>query len=371
MSWHENHTKGMQAAEAAHEALKAGDDAAARKHFAKAAALEEAALGKLSASQSRTLGITAISATSLWLKSKDFAEAERLSSHLLSLADLPDFAKKELRTILQTVWHQQVQAETDLKFAPGQVHVSVRGGEVVTGGAPAGIILNRIQMIESIFYRTAELCDNQPLRRRGLPNKRIQDMCRPWLFQSPPGSFQFMVAIQEVEQPSLFPEDIPDARSLTEKFLSIVRATAEDPEKELPKVVEDPGYQRAFLNLSRNLAPTGKTFTSMEIRSLDDPRPVTLIPETRILISQTIREQKAVQHAGISDVESVVLEGVLRALDLDKDWLEVTVKGENIRVHGLHEAMDDVIGPMVNHTVKIKATLKNKKHSFVDIESEE
>jgi hypothetical protein len=371
MSWKQKHSEAMQVAEAAHNALRAGEQASARKLFAQAAMLEEAALANLSPDQPRTSGITAISAASLWLKSQFLSEAERVSSHLLSVAHLPDFAKKELRTILQTVWYRQAQAETDLRFAPGQVHVSVKGGEVVTGGAPANIILSRIQTIENIYYRTAEFSDGQPLRRRGLPSKRIQDMCRPWLFQSPPGSFQFMVAVQEVAQASLFPEDMLDARCLTEKFLSIVRATVEDPENDLPQLVADPGYRRAFLGLSRNLAPNGKAFSSIEIRTLDDPKPVTLIPETRALISKAIKVQTTGSSVDILGAEPKVLGGVLRALNLDKDWLELTVDNNNIRVHGLGEEMDDVIGPMVNHTVRVKTAIKNKRHYFVDMESEE
>lgn len=132
----------------------------------------------------------------------------------------------------------------------------------------------------------------------------------------------------------------------------------------------DPGYQRAFLNLSRNLAPSGKAFSSVEIRSMDDPRPVVLIPETRTAIGKAIRAKKEKKPEEIG-AESDALDGVLRALNLDKDWLEVTVEGKNVRVHGLYEAMDDVIGPMVNHEVRVKTYLKGGKHVFVDIESDE
>lgn len=372
MSWATHHNQGMRLADEAHEALKNGDDDRAQKLFAEAAKLEEQALSQLGPNQSRTLGITAVSSASLWLKSKNYQRTEQLLYHLLSIPNLPEFAKRELRTILQTVWHQQIQCDTDLKFAPGQVHVSVKGGQVVTGGAPADAILNRIQTIESYFYRTAEFYDKQPLRKSGQPSKRIQDMCRPWLFQSLPGSFQFIVAIQEVEQHSLFTGDIIDARSLTEKFLSIVRASTEDPEHELQEIVPDPGYRNTFLKLSRNLAPTGKVFSSMEIRSVDDPKPVFLSQETRASITKTIRAQQANQLSEQGELQdTTVLEGVLRALNLDKDWLEVTVAGKNTRVHGLSDAMDDVIGPMVNHTVRVKVFVRKTKYMFIDIESDE
>lgn len=44
--------------------------------------------------------------------------------------------------------------------------------------------------------------------------------------------------------------------------------------------------------------------------------------------------------------------GVLRALDLDSDWLKVDVDSGQVTVRGLSQAVDDVIGPMVNKAVK-------------------
>ena len=372
MTWANDHNHAMRVAEAAHDALKHGDYVRARVLFAEAGMLEEQALRKLGPNQTRTLGITAISATSLWLKSREYAKTEQLAYQLMSSANLPEFARKELRAILQTVWHQQVQGETDLKFAPGQVHVSIKGGQVVTGGAPADLILSRIQTIENLFYRTAELYDKQPLRRSGLPSKHIQQMCRPWLFQSPPGSFQFIVAIQEIAQRSLFADDISDARTLTEKFLSIVRATTEDPENELPKIVHDGSYRNVFLRLSRSLAPSGKGFEAMEIKSLDDPIPVPLNAETRALITSTIREEQIRLLSPPRELDNTItLEGVLRALDLDRDWLEVSVENKSIKVHGVNDTVDDVIGPMVNHTVRVKAFMRKSKYQYLDIEPAE
>lgn len=64
------------------------------------------------------------------------------------------------------------------------------------------------------------------------------------------------------------------------------------------------------------------------------------------------------------------LVGVLRALDLDKDWLKVeTEDGSQFEVGKLSQAVDDVIGPMVNKRVVVRA-IKSKKGNlrFADIE---
>ncbi|MES2950466.1 MAG: hypothetical protein V4858_18125 [Pseudomonadota bacterium] len=62
--------------------------------------------------------------------------------------------------------------------------------------------------------------------------------------------------------------------------------------------------------------------------------------------------------------------GVLRALDLDKDWLKVeTQDGTQVEVNKLSHAVGDVIGPMVNKRVVVRA-IKTKKGDlrFMDIE---
>jgi hypothetical protein len=45
----------------------------------------------------------------------------------------------------------------------------------------------------------------------------------------------------------------------------------------------------------------------------------------------------------------------LRAVDLDRDFLVVAVDEKALQVAGLGDAMDDIIGPMVNKRVKVHA----------------
>ena len=60
-----------------------------------------------------------------------------------------------------------------------------------------------------------------------------------------------------------------------------------------------------------------------------------------------------------------------RAVHLDKDWIEVTVDGQPVRVSRVGEAVDDVIGPMVNHTVAVQVSRVRDRRYFLDIEVEE
>jgi hypothetical protein len=109
----------------------------------------------------------------------------------------------------------------------------------------------------------------------------------------------------------------------------------------------------------------------MEIQGAGDRKPVTLSPESRKLISETLRGPKD-QRLGDKIEEEVILTGVLRALDLDKDWLELSIDGVHQKVTGVGETVDDVIGPMVNHDVIVRTRRsKGKLLKFIDIEVDE
>ena len=63
--------------------------------------------------------------------------------------------------------------------------------------------------------------------------------------------------------------------------------------------------------------------------------------------------------------------GVLRAVHLDRDWLELVVDGEPYRVTKVEEQVDDVIGVMVNKPVIVHVTREGEKLRFVDIEPDD
>jgi hypothetical protein len=372
MSWLAHHQTSEAAASEAHAALRRGDEVVAKSHFAEAAKAELLALRQLNASEKpRTYGVTAVSAAALLYKADQPQEAEQFAHSTLSKPGLPDFATDQLREILQSIWNEQAQAAAGVRFVPGQVTVSVDGGEIVKGGAPLDLVVARVQTIQSIFYRTAEFLKNVPLRRQGSATKPIQELCRPWLFQSVPGSYQFTVAIQGPAQSDMFAEGEPEPRLVASTFMAILEGAASDPEVNLPKVVPDADYRATFLKLARNLAPSGRTFSHLELRSSQGRAPVVLTQDSRKAMTSAIRGRVSESPAQTQSSE-VALRGVLRAVHLEKDWIEVYVGDAPVRVTGVGEAVDDVIGPMVNHTVLVHVSKDAKgSFSFRDIEFED
>ncbi len=103
----------------------------------------------------------------------------------------------------------------------------------------------------------------RPIRRRGGPPLEVLSMFRAWLIQVPAGSYQFAVRVEQPPQMDLW-EQPPEIGQITETFFTVLNAATADPERQLQNVVPDEGYRDVFLSLSRNLAPTGKSYEWVE-----------------------------------------------------------------------------------------------------------
>jgi hypothetical protein len=369
MSWADLHRASEVAAMEAEQNFRSGQASVSATLYATAADLEQQALSTLDASKTRTRGITAVSAVSLWFKAAHYERAEQLAYAMLADPSIAAFARADLRNLVQAIWTETTKKAAHVSFLPGQVFVSVKGGDVITGGAPLDLIVEKVQTIQAMFYRTIEFIRDMPVRLRGGPPRDIQDACRPWIFQAAPGSYQFSVAIQETKQLDLFQED-PRPDLVAHQFLEILRATSSEDTQQLETIVPKADYRNVFLRLSRNLAPTGKTFGSIELRAGAGDGPVALTPDARTAINRSIKKSRPVLSKDATEIEDEIV-GTLRAVDLEKDFLDVVVDGQGVHIVDLAEAMDDVIGPMINKPVKVQIIRAAKGLRFRDIELEE
>jgi len=371
MSWLAHHTRSEEYANQAQEFYRQQEMSLAVDLYCLAADEELKALESLDQSKIRTIGITSVSAVSLYYKAKAFAKAKRLAYKCLSQEFLPPFAVEEIENLLQDIRIAEEQSKSDIQFTEGQVLVSVSGGEVLYGAAPLDLILDKVEKIRNIFYRTTEFLLDMELRKRGSPNPTVKSYCDPWLIQAPAGSYQFAVRIRKPTDQLTIP-NFPDAglraEQITKTFLEIVRASTQDNEKNLAEIVPQKDYQETFLKLTRELAPplTGKSFEQMRIKSADDleAHPVTLDIETRKVIKDVLTlKQLESSPKAIADYRNIQLRGILRGLQLDNDWIEVSVNGENKKIYDAKEEIDDVIGAMVNRKVVLDVVEKSDKQS--------
>lgn len=369
MDWLALHKTSEALAARAHAALHDGNGDEAEELFRQAAAAEEDALAQLDTSKPRTFGIAAVSAVSLWYKGKDVQRASMLAYRCLANPDLASPAREQLDDLVQTLYTERDRKRLTGEFLPGSVTVAVKGGNVLRGAAPLDLIVEKVKTLQSIFFRVVEWSNGKPLRRRGPPTKDITSSFEPWLVQEAPGSFQFSVAVKVNGQLDMFDAEKLEAADIARKFLDVVTTMAADATGEASKaLVSDEGYRGTFRKLIRNLAPPANSTESVAISSKErEDVAVVLDESTRPKLDLAIKAEspKADESAGEQMQEFT---GVLRALDLDNDWLKVDVDSGQVTVKGLSQAVDDVIGPMVNKTVLVKAVKTGRGElRFVDI----
>ena len=375
MTWDQYHSQSERFAAEGERAARAGDRASAEKLYHQAAEAEAEALARVGPEKQRTRGITAVSAVALWYKAHELSQAEQLAHRCLGGGEFPEFARSQIRDLLTLIWAAKSAEATGIRFVPGDVLVSVKGGEVVYGGAPLDLIIKKVEGVQAVLLRTVEMLLGREFRRRGGPPADIQSMFRPWLFQAPTGSYQFAVRVQEPAQMDLWQSERPKIDQITGKFFEILHASSTDPDAQLEAVVPDKQYREVFLNLSRNLAPTGKSFERLDVRDGSAPGVVvaSFEVETRKGLNATLRRSKPPK--GESSTEKLeTIRGTLRALHLDQDWLEVTTMDsppQHLKIEEAGDVLDDVVGPMVNRLVNVSVLRRGKKLVYQDIELEE
>ena len=188
MSWSSHHSRSEKLAIEAELAVRAGDAPRAETLYREAAEQEAAAFDAIEKGKDRTRGITAVSAVSLWYKGRDYSSAEQFAHRSLATGQLPPFAEVQLRNLLQSVWTAAAAAKAGVKFVRGDVLVSVRGGEVIYGGAPLDLIVRKVDGIQSLLFRTVEMLLERPFRKRGAHQPTYRRCSGLGYFRLPPGA---------------------------------------------------------------------------------------------------------------------------------------------------------------------------------------
>src|SRR5260221_5916581 len=123
MSWSNLHAISEQLASEAGVLVRLGNLELAVARYADAALAEEKALAELGSDKPRTFGITGVSAVSLWLKAREYQRAERLARHVLANSIVPDFARRDLQSLLREISKNQVEVasaeDTKASFRAG------------------------------------------------------------------------------------------------------------------------------------------------------------------------------------------------------------------------------------------------------------
>jgi hypothetical protein len=100
MDWDENHSESERLASQAEVAAREGNRKRAAALYREAAEAESRALASVDPTKMRTLGITAVSAVSLYYKAGEGTVAADIGQRYLDAGSLPEFAQNQIREIL-------------------------------------------------------------------------------------------------------------------------------------------------------------------------------------------------------------------------------------------------------------------------------
>ena len=368
MTWLAHHRKSEEFASRAEIAFRRGRADDASGMYAQAAVAEEQALDAFGRSDPFTFGILAVSVVALHYKAGNLEQAEQLSYRLLTDDALPMQASEQIREILSATWTATVRRSQGIESTSNRIEFALRGAEILYGAAPADLVLAVVKRTESLIIRVTELLAEVPHRTQGSAERHLVEACRPWMYQAAPGSYRFEMAVEGPMQLDLFATTMPDPDTVTRQSLAILQASATAPNTRLAEVVPNIDYRLTFLKLVRDLSPNGHRYRRLEIQSPMIEPIIALTPDTRSALTETIRECRQLERKNHA-LEACEVRGVLRAVHLDRDWIEIADDERSCRIVDVGDVVDDVIGPMINRQVIVSADKDNQgKLHFRDIE---
>jgi len=330
--------------------------------YSTAADVEAVALEDIPRESERTRSILSVSVASLLYKARRYDEAELAIFRFLGSGSLTEWASGELRELLEVVADERLLlAQYGRRYSGSALTVSLRGGEIGSGTGPLDLILSKATGFKSIIYRVAEWIGEYPLRVRGSPPPELQHFIQARATEPAYGSYRMEVRLTEPEQQDLFeevrvqPAEVSD--TVFRLFESLTRGTREDVESLVP----DRRYRKALLDLCRNVVPGGKRVKEMGLyrSGADGVESIYLTSDVGARVRDFTPKPSAEPGR-----ERQTLQGTLRALHLDRNWLEVTIEsGKHIRCDTLPDMLDDVVGPMVNNEVRVSGQMRTHRRS--------
>lgn len=121
MSWLKHHEKSGRLASRAQIAAHEDRRDEALKLYAAAAAAEDCAVEALDKSKTRTLGISVVSAASLYYKAKQFERAKEVADDWKDSDQISTFARGQLKLLLHDIQHAQVAAAAQVAASHAEV----------------------------------------------------------------------------------------------------------------------------------------------------------------------------------------------------------------------------------------------------------
>lgn len=353
------HDRAQELAAQAGVLFAARQRADARRLYAEAAQQEGLALRDVPADKPRTRSILAVSYVSLLYKSAQYGDAEREVYRALAREDLLPFGRVQLRELLEVILDEQA-IPAGYQYSGDEVVITLRGSEVGFGTAPFDLVLQKGSEFKTYMTRVMEFNGRFPFRKKGPAPAEVVEALKTRATQPIASSYKFSLRVVEPAQIDMYEAPRIPSAAAVETALEVLRLANSGTQRAqvaLCEVVPDAEYRSAMLKLVRNLTPADPGLRELEVSRRDTSEgqmdSVLLGPGSADRVREVIHFDRPPDEEPSSVVR---IAGVLRALHLDRRWLElVRDNGKVVRCKTPADALDDVLGPMVNRSVVVNA----------------
>lgn len=351
-----DHRRAEELSSQASAAASEGLDAEASELYRQAADYEERALRQVSADQTRTRAVLSVSYVSMLYKAGLLDLAGRTCHRMLAEPDGSPWLVGELRALLDVIEDElAIRDQVGRTYSSAALTFSMRGGEIGSGSGPLDLILEKGAGLRSLLYRTAEFLGEFPFRIRGAIPRELVDLLEVRIGQPAIGSYRFNVRFTAPLQYDALSEPPVEPSQVTDTLFRFISSLNEGRSSDLVQLVPDDLYRSALLQLVRNLSPSGRRLGEIGLYRGSGSH-VERVYLTKATLTQA---REALPREEDATAPWTTIRGVLRAVHLDHNWLEIAVsEDDHRRCQTRPEMLDDVVGPMVNQVVEVRGPMR-------------
>ncbi len=311
------------------------------------------------------------SAATLAVECQELRVAEQLISAALA-GDPPAEIADELRDLLEDVYFNRHLELRGVKLAPGEVQMVLEGDGVGFGMTRSEAFIQRVNVLETMLYRTAERLLGRAFREAGRRKKKLAEAFELYLSVPREASFAVTLKLSQSNQPDLpGVGDSTSTRTMKELLDNLELLNSGDIQA-LEKQITDEPYRRNFIALAERLAPDGSDIRTVGFTSVTgkETRKVALAVPRKMLRERIHRGTR--KPLSRSKDKEIQIQGTLLEADATKE-LEgliriVDSKGTEFKIHVPRGMMSDIVKPMFEEEVVVSAIDKGSRIDLVTID---
>ncbi len=253
----ELHNKALEEADKAEIYNFKGLYSKAIKHYLIASNFEKSAADKAKIDNigEPTISVLFRSAASLAFNGKNYIEAEKLAAAGLA-GDPPKEIANELRDLFEEInFHRHLDLK-GIQLSRNELQVVFVGNGVCNGMVKAESVIHRIESLDKIGFRSAEMQAGRPFRTTGKAPIETRDNFQPFLSEFRRASFAFTFRIGGTsKQLEMYNDNTSIA--LIDTIVDNIRLINDANFDELKTSIPEESYYLNFISLAKELAPDG------------------------------------------------------------------------------------------------------------------